>query len=368
MYYGLVFLTANMFKTISKYTLWWSFALGVILAVWLVPDQRLQKNVNEKEINIKDGYEEWFRRSNLKRKLLPMDLIRYGDIGHHYLESELLYDKVKILCVILVRKRKNAAAVNQTWAKQCNEKTFIYLRSEHVQKVKLPIRQTKLESSWYLLCNAVRDINTSSFHWALFVNDDTFALPENVRRMVAGVDYNEGHYLGHATTFWGCNYNAAQAGYVLSKGSLQLIQSRFNSTETCAAGGRFWKQEDYYLGKHLATLNVTPTDTRDYLGRTTFHGHSLMQLLTPGSLSALSITNYYSRSIFPGNKCCSPFTVTFQTVEADKMYTNYYMLYQLQVFRNGRFGNLPAEYNPKKDEQVMFTFIANWQHCTVLPN
>lgn len=347
-----------MFKTIRKYTLGWSFVLGVILAVWLVPDQRLQKAVNKI-----DGYEAWFRKSNLKRKLLPMDLIRYGDMEQHYLESELLYDKVKVLCVILVRKRKNAAAANQTWSKQCNEKTFIYLQAENVQKVKLPIRPTRLESSWLLLCNAMRGMNTSLFHWALFVNDDTFAIPENLRRMVADVDYNKGHYLGHATTFWGSNYNAAQAGYALSKASIKSIQSRFNSIESCVAGGRFWKQEDYYLGKHLETLKVTPTDTRDYLGRTTFHGHSLIQLLTPGSLSALSITNYYSRSIFPTDKCCSPFTVTFQTVEADKMYTNYYMLYQLQVFYGeGHFGNLPAEYNPKKDGLVN---ILNIKHIVV---
>lgn len=338
-----------MYRTKARYTLLWSFVLGVLLGVYL----HREKNLKPKSFKIfRDSYEEWFQRQNIKRTVLPMDLVRYGNYGTNYMESQFLYDKVKLMCVLLVRKRKNAAAANQTWAQHCNEKTFIYLQSEKVQKTKLPIRQTKLESSWHLLCDAIRGMNIT-FHWALFLNDDTFALPENVRRMVASLDYNEGHYLGHAITFWGTDYNVAQAGYILSRKSIELLRERFNSTAECVAGGRFWKQEDYYLGKHLASLGVHPKDTRDAHGLTTFHGHTLAQLLTPGSLPSLAFSNYYARSLYPATECCSTYAVTFQSVEADKMHTNHYLLYQLQVFHDGgTLGNMRSKHRPEDDEKV----------------
>lgn len=112
----------------------------------------------------------------------------------------------------------------------------------------LPIRQEKISSSWHLLCDSIRKIPVR-FQWAIFLYDDTFAISENVRYMVAGLNPDEGHYLGHAISFWGTRYNVGQAGYVLSRGSIQALQKQFNSTEACIAGGRFWKQEDFYLGQ-----------------------------------------------------------------------------------------------------------------------
>lgn len=353
-----------MYKTITRYTFICSFILGALLGIVFYEKKNQPIPRSNHHPSTTDKYEKWFNELNLKRIPLSMDYIRYGKQKNINFESKFLYDRIKITCVILTRKRKNAAAANQTWAHQCNDKLFIYLQPEKVQKTKLPIRQTKLESSWHLLCDAIRTMN-DSFHWALFLNDDTFGIPENVRRMVAPLDSKKGFYLGHAIAFWGTEYNAAQAGYVLSKGSIELLQSRFNSTEACAAGGRFWRQEDYYLGKHLGTLGVFPVDTRDQMGHTTFHGHSLAQLLTPGSLSALSISNYFMRSVYPTDKCCSKYAVTFQTIEADKMYTNNYMLYQLEVFRGGRFGNVRSYHKPEDDEIVScflfcFPFLLNY--------
>lgn len=234
-----------MYKLLAKYTLLWSFAFGAFLAVMIF--QNNKKLPTETVDTHEEKYEKWFQKKNLQRSYLPMDTAKYGSIDKSLLESQYLYNHVSLICVILVRKRKNAVAANNTWAKHCNKRKFIYLQNEKVQKTMLPIRQEKIESSWHLLCDAIREIPTK-YQWSLFLFDDMFAIPENVRKMVAGLDSDQGYYLGHAISFWGTNYNVGQAGYVLSRGSIKALQSLFNSSEACINGGRFWKQEDFYLG------------------------------------------------------------------------------------------------------------------------
>lgn len=239
--------SSEMYKLLVRYTLLWSFAFGAILAV--IVFHYTHKTPVKTTRSYEDNYENWFRKNNLKRTYLSIDVAKYGLINRNLLESNYLYNHVSLLCVLLVRKRKNAVAANNTWAKHCNGQKFIYLQNEKVQKTMLPIRQEKIESSWHLLCDAVREIS-AKYQWSLFVFDDMFAVPENVRHMVAALNAEKGHYLGHAISFWGTTYNVGQAGYVLSRGSVRALQNLFNSTEACIAGGRFWRQEDFYLGEH----------------------------------------------------------------------------------------------------------------------
>lgn len=319
-----------MLKFILRYTFLWSFALGALLAILL---SRASRDPPQPIRTFQWFYEKWFESRGLQRIHLSMDEVRYGQ--KQLMESEYLYNHVSLLCVLLVRKRKNALAANQTWAQHCNSIEWIYLETEKKQRTMLPIRREKISSSWQFLCEGIRHI-PGRFMWTLFVYDDTFALPENVRYMVAGLDANKGHYLGHALTFWGVEYNTGQAGYVLSRGSLKALRQQFNSTEACVAGGRFWRQEDWYLGKHLGSLDIKPADTRDSIGLSTFHGQSLMQMHFPGS--SLSLSSYYKRALFPV-KCCSANSVTFHTAESDKMWTTHYLLYTVGVFASGNKGN-----------------------------
>ena len=59
-------------------------------------------------------------------------------------------------------------------------------------------------------------------------------------------------------------YNWGDAGYVLSRGAIdRLLDEKFPTAESCGDGGRFWKNGDWHLGRHLATLDIRPADTRD---------------------------------------------------------------------------------------------------------
>lgn len=105
------------------------------------------------------------------------------------------------------------------------------------------------------------------------------------------------------------------------------------------------------LGKHLSSLGIRPSDTRDQFLRGTFHGYSLQNLLwgvaKPGS--------YFTRAVYPiKGECCSPISVTFSASEPDKMHMLNYLLYELRVLNGGsRFGNISAEV-PIREEDVSF--------------
>ena len=112
----------------------------------------------------------------------------------------------------------------------------------------------------------------SDMQWILVAAEETFAIPENLRFYVAAKNASDQHYLGHAMKFWNVIYNWADAGYILSKGSLNKFIEKFDSDSACDKGGQYWKNSDWYLAKHLSEMKIKPVDTRDHIGRSRFIG------------------------------------------------------------------------------------------------
>ncbi|KAK2585762.1 hypothetical protein KPH14_010371 [Odynerus spinipes] len=298
------------------------------------------------------SYDKWFAMHNLQVNAIDMDRYLYApDTSQKVmtLESDWLKSKVFITCIIFVEKVKLARSIKDTWGSRCNQ---IYFFGQHVKDSGIPIINftIKFKSSWHFLCEVMNYVwkDNEIKQWIIFVKDDIMVIPENLRYIVAPLSYEENYYLGHAVVMWGQPYNVAQAGYVLSKGSLEKVMEMFNTSQKCAAGGKFWKKEDYYLGKHLLSMGILPVDTRDEYLRGTFHGYALHSLLwgiaKPGS--------YWTHALYPPQKeCCSPMSVTFNAAEADKMFTFNYLLYHLNVFtKKGIFGNKHAPMSfPEED-------------------
>lgn len=107
----------------------------------------------------------------------------------------------------------------------------------------------------------------------------------------------------------------------------------------------------HFVGKHLSSLGIYPSDTRDQYLRGTFHGYSLQNLLW----GVNHPDNYWTQAIYPTKRACSPISVTFSTSEADKMFTLNYLLYNLHVFiGENRFGNASAKVSiPEEDVSFM---------------
>lgn len=202
-------------------------------------------------------YHTWLATQKWKLHKIDVDKYLYGPRKDITKESEnvewkWLREQVSITCVVFTEKLKLGKSIQNTWGKRCNN---IYFFSHHLKDTELPVISVgiKIVSSWQLLCEAMNyiwnDKALDKLEWIIFVKDDTMVIPENLRYMVAPLDHRDDYYLGHPVILWGQTYNVAQSGYVLSRGALAKIIQMFNTTQKCILGGKYWKKEDYYLGK-----------------------------------------------------------------------------------------------------------------------
>ncbi|CAH1154338.1 unnamed protein product [Phaedon cochleariae] len=296
----------------------------------------------EKLVKYSLSYSRWFASQRFTRTTLQWDTLRYNNSLKSVIESDILRSKINVQCVVLVHNEKNAKACKATWAKSCNHVKLVQVKTKTNKPV--AIKKTKENSSWVLLCQTLIELANSS-DWIMVVNDSTFVIMENLRYYIAPLNADKKYYLGYAVAFWSTIYNSGQAGYVLSRGALAALQNKFSRMD-CSLNS-FWNREDFYLGKHLSMVNVTPMDTRDHDGYSRFHPYSWHQALFPGE-------NYYKTSVFP-TKCCSNTSISFQAIQGDKMYTFHYLLYVLQIFTDGHLGNRAPE--PFDDKQVLKNFL-----------
>ncbi|XP_063920712.1 C1GALT1-specific chaperone 1-like [Zophobas morio] len=333
-----------MLRLLTKTSFLVGIFIGVFLAVLLKVNNKIKTDPEDPpRVFTPTTYNSWFKERKLARQQVPFDYLRYSN-QTYVTESEYLYKDVPIFCVILVKSSKNAKAAQETWGRHCNHVLPINLSSD---KKKIQIKRNNEGSSWVILCKMLKEV-PEEFKWVLIVYDYTFVLVENLRLFLAGLNHKEKYYLGHTVKFWSTVYNMGQAGYVLSKGSVDSLKKKFNETDSCSKILTYRNQEDYYLGQNLAVLNITPVDTRDMNGLSTFHPYNLYHVFFPGD-------NYYRFSIYP-HKCCSPYTIAFQAIEGDKMYTYYYLLYTVQLFHFGHYGNKPP-IKTYADDEVWKNFL-----------
>ncbi|QQP42060.1 C1GALT1specific chaperone 1like, partial [Caligus rogercresseyi] len=194
----------------------------------------------------------------------------------------------------------------------------------------IPIVKMSVKSSFELYCEFLRKEFEGEDSWIFIAKERTFAVMENLRFYLASKDPLSPLYLGHPRVFWNVAYNWINAGIVLSPGSIRAFKVH--------KWGRFWGNGDWYLGKYfLDRLNITPSDTRDHVGRGRFNGFSIYRLIFPGGISLLD--NYWKDSLYVspvGPQCCSKAAVTFHDVPSNsKMYQMYYLFYRLISFPSG---------------------------------
>lgn len=203
-------------------------------------------------------YNTWLAAQNLKLYKVDLDKYVYGPQERddekkiESMEWNWLSRQVSVTCVVFVEKLKLAKSIQITWGKRCNN---IYFFGHNLKDAELPIIDIniKIISSWQLLCEVMKyiwsdKVMVDKLEWIIFVKDNTMIIPENLRYIVAPLDYRDDYYLGHPVVMWGQPYNVAQSGYVLSKGALAKVAQMFNTSEKCIRGGKYWKKEDYYLG------------------------------------------------------------------------------------------------------------------------
>lgn len=296
-----------MFYVSSRILFIIGFLLGTFISIKI---QQYLNEPTESSLFSKINYENWFKSNNFERK--------FSKTGEPLqLESKILFDKIPIFCLILVRKENLFEAAKNTWTKRCNFVGHVNL----TVPLKKPIsfKKPSSKNTWITLCEALKNI-PDNFKWILIVNDNTFAIMENLRFLLAGINPLRKLYLGHAVQFWNTIYNLGQAGIVLSRGTVLA----FKKDVICKESNLLKNREDFQLGHELSNLNITVLDTRDQFNLSTFHPYNWNHLLFPTK------NDYNFKSIF-APKCCSKFSVTFNAIDADKMYTYNYLFYSLKL-------------------------------------
>src|ERR1700759_4332162 len=102
---------------------------GVLFAfVWRNYEQtviEVQSIHNHIYGHLKDThYDQWLQQNSIQRHLLSEEFISFASSEKNsdfILESEYLYNKVRVLCLVLTKSRKRANAVRLTWATHCNK-------------------------------------------------------------------------------------------------------------------------------------------------------------------------------------------------------------------------------------------------------
>lgn len=195
------------------------------------------------------SYNKWFEAQGYRRKMMSWDIIRYSK-KKYIIESNILFHKIKVLCIILVQTKSNIDAIRNTWAKNCNNLESVEIKTRKDNLV--AIKRSKESASWVLLCQLLQSTSTN-YDWFLIINDNMFAILENLRYYVAVLNSSDNYYLGHATKFWNTVYNSGQAGYVISRGTLKNLQQVLNNSG-CIMNS-YWNREDFYLGQYIIVIN-----------------------------------------------------------------------------------------------------------------
>lgn len=353
-----------------------SFILGVLLAVSLHLYQLSVSDSLDTELPPSQydfAYELWLQSQGMRSEPKDPDKARYYNRTARYGEDQLdpeseaafLYREIRVFCLVFPTTAgariavtpgtsDGALTIRNTWGKRCNR--VFFFNEKHEDPI-VPVIKLPSKSAFGLLCEAVRRIvgEGEEFDWLLVTTEDTFALPENLRHYVAPFNASQPHYLGHPMKFWNQVYNWGEAGYALSRGAVSALNQRFNSSAACQSGGKYWKNSDWYLGKHLASMGIQVRDTRDHLGRGRFNGYSFKKLLFPGAVSLFE--RYWKDSLYlseDGPKCCSAKAITFQGIlSRSKMYQLEYLFYHLRPFYSGGvYGNVAP---PARKEDPFLT-------------
>lgn len=222
------------------------FTIGffVIFTTYVNVEERSYNIQNSRQFSHETLYKLWFNSNGFKSGPVTADEISYTPFKDE-LESEFLFRKVKITCLIFVTNPVNAYAVKFTWGKKCNSLHFY--SKERVPYIK--VNRVK-RSSWQRLCDIIRTIlSKENLEWVLIAPDYIYVIPENLRYLVAYRDPDRAYYLGHPSHFWNQVYNSAETAYVLSRGSIRKIVAKFNSSSACLKSGKYTNNEDYLLGE-----------------------------------------------------------------------------------------------------------------------
>ena len=202
--------------------------------------------------------------------------------------ARALAEKVRVLCWVMTSPSNiitKARHVKATWGKRCNKLLFMSSEPDSVlPAIGLPVNEGR-DSLWgktkeafkYIYSNHMDDAD-----WFLKADDDTYIIVENLRKLLMNRNPDEPVYFGRRfKPYIQQGYMSGGAGYVLSKAAVKrFVEIGLKDAYICRpdSGGA----EDLELGLCMQNVGVEAADSRDQLGRETFHPFIPEHHLIPG--------------------------------------------------------------------------------------
>lgn len=244
-------------------------------------------------------------------------------------------DTSRILCWIMTApKNLNSRTkhIRATWAHRCDITLYMSSVESAFPTVGLNVTEGYKTLSWKTIraLQYIYQKHLDQAEWFLKADDDTFVVVENLRFILSAFSPEEPWYLGRRfAPFLKQGYMSGGAGYVLSKEALRRF---FKGFETGACTN-FSINEDVTLGKCMERMVVQHGDTRDVLGRQTFHSyppekHVIRQ--PPRSRPWYTLYDLYP--VFVGPSCCSDYSVSFHYIHGAELYSLQYFTYHLRPY------------------------------------
>lgn len=279
-------------------------------------------------------------------------------------EAQMLFHRVPILCVIYAQSSQQVRSVASTWSRHCNHATFLgSIRDDYVPIDAMPGQWASSSGACHTVHYIWNQFGRQWPQWVLLVDDQTFAVIENLRRYLAPLNSSDVYYLGHAMHDSKGFYNILSAGIVLSQGALDVSKlSCMRNVGSNAAGAL-----DKTLGQLLrgGHPSLRPIDTRDSNSRARFIPFSAEKLLIPGSVSYFN--SYWRWSLFlspevscfcsarlalsanavfthrsQGANCCSPRAITFHGIDPVDMFFMEYLVQRVDTKDPSRVASFPT--------------------------